>query len=534
VTHADRGEIGVPRMRGRSHQIGGRAVGVSVFRIVCGAMVTAACSSPTGVDDAATRRDRVEVVESADGADVRDDFIGEPDVHAVSDGEDTARDDSFDGGHEDGGDLDADDARSDVGDAADDALDASDAIDGAAKSDAAIDIDDAAGSDAMIHIDASDGADVIDATEASADDRPDTPCTTSCPTAIGLSAGGAFTCAWLDDGTARCWGSNAFGQLGTTVGARSTVPIVVPGLSRVDEIGSGSAHTCASLGGTSAMCWGNNGYGQIGDGTTSATRPSPTTVVGIAGVLRFSLGNDHSCAVLADHTAVCWGSNSDGEIGDGTTTHAHTPTPVRGLTGVLDIAAGYRFTCAVLDDGTARCWGYNGHAQLGDGTITSRILPTTVRLLTGATQISAGTEHTCVRITDGSARCWGRNANGQLGDGTMADRPTSVSVVGLDNVEQIDAGATHTCARRSDGTLRCWGANLSGQLGDGTRGTTAMRLTPVTVLGITDAVEVSAGGNQTCMRSVGGVVRCWGDNTAGQLGDGTTTSRAMPVVVAPW
>jgi alpha-tubulin suppressor-like RCC1 family protein len=215
-----------------------------------------------------------------------------------------------------------------------------------------------------------------------------------------------------------------------------------------------------------------------------------------------------------------------------------------GLDGwfILSIAAGSGFTCARGDiraGAGVQCWGDNRDGQLGDGTRERRTTPRRVVGLGYVQQVVAGAAHACAILEDHSVRCWGRNANGQLGDGTRISRETPVPVIGLPRVGQLDfgrvgrlvAGEGHTCACTRDGRVFCWGANAHGQLGDGS---TTDRATPTLVEGVLGCsrglVGIAAGGEHTCVMSDGITPTvCWGRNDHGQLGDGTTEDRLVPV-----
>ena len=293
---------------------------------------------------------------------------------------------------------------------------------------------------------------------------------------------------------------------------------------KVKQIAAGYDHTCALTEAGGVKCWGGNAFGQLGDGSM-IQRNTPMNVVGLStGVSSIIGGGSHTCANLSG-VWKCWGDNSSGQLGDGSTTQRNTPVNVIGLsTGVSSISAGSNHTCAV-DSGVAKCWGYNATGQLGDGSTTQRTTPVNVvGLSSGVSSISSGNGHTCAVIS-GVAKCWGRNATGQLGDGSTTQSTTPVNVVGLSSgVSSISAGTTHTCAVIS-GAAKCWGENNSNQLGDG--GLT-LRTTPVYVAGLGSGVSsISAGATHTCA-VISGVAKCWGAGQYGKLGNGGTTNSSTP------
>jgi alpha-tubulin suppressor-like RCC1 family protein len=283
-----------------------------------------------------------------------------------------------------------------------------------------------------------------------------------------ISAGTYHTCAVMEDGTARCWGSNAFGQLGTGDTTNSIVPVLVPGLSNVRSITTALYSTCAMLEDGTARCWGYNAFGQLGDGTTTDRRV-PVVVSGLANGRSISAAQYHTCAVLDDGAVRCWGYNYYGQLGTGNNAQSNVPVAVVGLSGnALSVDVADTHSCVVLTDATARCWGGNSFGQLGNGAVADiQNVPVEVLGLSSVRVIAAGSAFTCAALMDGTAHCWGNNGFGQLGNGGTTASNTPVAVSGLTNVRSITAGGYQTCAVSEDGFVRCWGDNQKGQLGVG-------------------------------------------------------------------
>ncbi|MDO8704147.1 MAG: Ig-like domain-containing protein [Sulfuricaulis sp.] len=248
-------------------------------------------------------------------------------------------------------------------------------------------------------------------------------------TAVAISSSVDHTCALLADGTLRCWGANGYGQLGNGTIIDSSTPVAVNGVSPAIAVGAGYRYTCALLTDGTLRCWGANSYGQLGYGMINQGSAAPVTVSGINSVIAISTGDRHACAVLTDGTLRCWGDNSIGQLGNGTTINSSTPVTVSGISTAVAVSAGYSNTCAVLADHTVRCWGVNGVGMLGDGTTIASLTPVTVSGINTAVAVSVGSGHSCALLADGTQRCWGYNFAGQLGNGTASYFPTPTQVV---------------------------------------------------------------------------------------------------------
>jgi alpha-tubulin suppressor-like RCC1 family protein len=363
-----------------------------------------------------------------------------------------------------------------------------------------------------------------------------------------LASGMKHTCALLDDGTVSCWGDNTYSQLGDGTATERNTPAQTSSLGTgrtAVAISSGLYYSCAILDDASVSCWGYNYYGELGDGTTTQRNtPTQTSSLGTGRTaVAISSGYYHTCAILDDGSVSCWGYNYYGELGDGTTINRTVPTQTSSLgtgrTAVALSSGGYH-TCAILDDGSVSCWGWNRDGQLGDGTTTDRNTPTQTSSLgtnRTAVAISSGGFHTCAILDDASVSCWGVNAYGILGDGTITDRttPTQTSSLGTGRTAvAISSAGSYTCAILDDGSVSCWGSNYYGQLGDGTGGDYTNdynRNTPTQTSSLgtgRTAVAISSGSIHTCAILDDASVSCWGSNSDGQLGDGTTTDRNTP------
>ncbi|KTC75158.1 protein with a bacterial immunoglobulin-like domain protein [Legionella birminghamensis] len=268
------------------------------------------------------------------------------------------------------------------------------------------------------------------------------------------------------------------------------------------------------------QCWGLNSSGQLGDGSTTSSNMPSTFAVGITDAEEISGGSSYTCALLRTGAIQCWGSNFSGDLGWGQPGGSLVPVFVSGISTATTFSAGESHACAVLSNGTIQCWGANGAGQLGDGTTTNRFTPVTVLGITNAVAVSAGLDHTCAVLATGQVACWGSNAFGQLGDGTTNPHITPGLVPGITTASRVSLASLTSCVLLTNGTVQCWGTNGNGEVGNGSIGGNV--LSPSTVVNLSNVIEISARGAHVSSLLSDGTVHCWGLNNVGQLGDGNS------------
>ena len=342
------------------------------------------------------------------------------------------------------------------------------------------------------------------------------------------------------------FGSNTKGQLGDGTTTMRTTPVTVTSSGALagkvaTQVSAGTYHSCTLDSQGKAYCWGRNDERQLGDGTNiDKFAPAAVDTSGALSaktLTQISAGESHTCALDADGMAYCWGYGYSGRLGDGTNENRSSPVAVLGGIAFTKISAGGSHSCALDVTGKAYCWGSNFAGSLGDGAGQDSSIPVLVNTSAvpagrALTHISAGQNHTCAVDSGGAAYCWGYNESGRLGDGTTTNRTTPVAVntsgaLSGKTLNRISAGANHTCSIDNTGAAYCWGNNASGRIGDGTD---TSRPLPVAVGGGYVFSEVSTGSNFTCALGTDNRARCWGNNSQGQFGNNMTSSvNSLPV-----
>ncbi|MFH1809934.1 MAG: RCC1 repeat-containing protein [Pseudomonadota bacterium] len=372
---------------------------------------------------------------------------------------------------------------------------------------------------------------------------------------VSMAGRGNTFCAVDDSGGLWCWGSGYYGQLGQ--GTTSSAPRAVnvrdasaEPMQGIAQVGVGGTHACAVGIDGRAWCWGNNQYGQLGQGdyaTQTFLHATPVldgAGVPVQGAAQVACGSYISCVRSSSGSVQCTGSNSRGQLGNGTNDNSPALVQVQLaeggiLDGVEEIACGSSHCCARRATGEVRCWGEGNSGQLGDGGGVSRTKAVAVPGLLSAVQLALGSSHSCALLDDGSARCWGSNSSGALGDGSEIDRPLPATVYTLETAAAqgftfLAAGHSHTCGVLGDGAVWCWGSNDKGQLGlDATAQPTVLAPQPGPGLppgscAARPAKAVAASQTHACALLSDGATWCWGSNESGQLGTGLTGTLAWP------
>ena len=412
-----------------------------------------------------------------------------------------------------------------------------------------------------------------------------------------VSTGTTHTCTVLADGQALCFGSNGQGQLcldrsvstvGTVIGETAGAIVQVPTGVAVVSISTGEFHTCAVLDNGQALCFGFNGNGQLGlDRSVSqvgaATGETAGAIVQVptgATIVSVSAGSRHTCAVLNDGRALCFGDNGSGRLGldknilRAGTTQGSTATSIVQLPATdftLATAVARRSTCAITASATITCWGSNAQGQittgtndsadkLGDDEVPSSAGAVALPGTAGAVNIATGPEHACALLPGGELACWGNSAEGRTGYGDATITPglsNTPAAQGLlvkrtgHTLLQVTLGEGHTCglyeadtACRSRSVV-CWGRNAVGQLGTGDSDGTARVVTPATAPEVQlhsgeTVVSIDAGKDHTCAIYISGGLVCWGSGGSGRLGSGAAddiglaqTPGSLPMVAPP-
>jgi alpha-tubulin suppressor-like RCC1 family protein len=350
-----------------------------------------------------------------------------------------------------------------------------------------------------------------------------------------IAEGAMWSAVIKNDGTVWTWGSNGSGQLGNGTMIDSAVPVQVSGLGGVTAIAAGRAHVVALKTDGTVWTWGYNNAGQLGNDsyTDSAI---PVKVAGLTGVTKIAANESHTVVLKNDGTVWAWGENRTGLLGNGSTNMSAVPVKVIGLGGVTAIASGAFHTIALKNDGSVWTWGDNSWGLLGNDT--SSIIPITtpaqVPGLSGIIDVAAGIHNSIVQKNDGTVWTWGSTA---LGVGYLDSNSVCpsgicvhpVQITGLSGVTAIAAKWDFALALKSDGTVWAWGENNAGQLGNGTYG---YGLTPVQVTGLAGVTTIDVGYEHSTAVKSNGTVLAWGWDNCGQLGNGTITANiASPVQV---
>jgi alpha-tubulin suppressor-like RCC1 family protein len=333
--------------------------------------------------------------------------------------------------------------------------------------------------------------------------------------AAKIACGDDHDCVVLSDGTIRCWGNNMSGQLGggTMSSGFAANPVTVVGLSMAaTAVAAGLRHSCAIVTNGDIWCWGSGPA--LGDGL-GAIELAPAKVVTLgAKAEAIAAAGINSCAQLADGSVACWGDGGNGQLGTGMpTASSATPVSVALPGSASGIAVSQTHACTSVSSDLT-CWGDNTDGELGNGGVPAGILKATTSIAQSG--FGVGSSVTCALVIGGYTECWGNDGSGQIGNGTTSTSPvtapTAVSVVSA--AVSLAVGGSGACSVTGAGKIFCWGYNSDGEVGNGSTTTLAPYdvPTPVQVSTITTASAVCAGLNHRCALLADGAVWCWGAN----------------------
>lgn len=298
-------------------------------------------------------------------------------------------------------------------------------------------------------------------------------------------------------------------------------------VTTLPKSGNGN-HQCAIKNDGSMYCWGANSQGQLGDNTSGPNKSTPVLVTSLSsGAVSATTGGSHTCAIKTDDTLWCWGLGSSGQLGLGSTSTKIVPFQVAG--SFKKVAAGNTFTCAIKTDDTLWCWGSNSYRELGDGSASTYVTsPVQVSGVDTYLDVFAGYRHACGITMANVLKCWGDNGYAQA---SASGSPSSYIAIPT----TVDAGVTysklslgqnHSCGITTGGVLKCWGLNSAGQLGDGT---VADKYSPTVIIS-SNVTDIAVGTYHGCAINAG-TLQCWGANMYGQLGNGSTSTSLTPSTV---
>ncbi|MFZ9594742.1 MAG: RCC1 domain-containing protein [Bdellovibrionia bacterium] len=351
-----------------------------------------------------------------------------------------------------------------------------------------------------------------------------------------VAVGGYHSCGITLSGALKCWGLNADGRVGNkTETGDQLSPVAIDRGSTYSQISAGESHTCGITGTGIVKCWGSDSTGQLGNGSTTGDQVAPVEIASDSDTTysQIAAGGHHTCAITSAGVLQCWGSDGNGQLGNGpTSVNLSSPIVVDEGTLYSRIAAGDRHTCGITSTGILKCWGSDTNNQIGNGTGTvDQNDPVEIDRGTSYSQISAGYHHTCGITTGGVLKCWGKNYSGQLGDGsTGGEEALPVEIDRGTTYSLIAAGTNHTCGITSTGILKCWGHQNFGALGNGLTG--GLEGSPVEIDRGTQYSQLATGDRTTCAITVEGDFKCWGRNTNGQIGDGSTNDGSYPIPIS--